>query len=158
MAGPILKIECNPEIECSNTGTISGFENIYPGFQTTRKISIINNRNVQCDLQLQTQFNNPDSYIFKHTNFSLSDNVLVPNQKKDVTMRIYVSTKADNNFANLYEKIDLNFKINCVVPSTSSGTVAGISTSHKPFEWWWLYIFFAFLIYLSLLRLAKNHE
>ena len=157
MAGSFL-IKCDPEIECSSSGTISNFENIYPGFQTTRKISVINNRNVQCDLKLQTQFNNPDSYIFKHTSFSLSDSFLVPNQKKDITLRLYVSTKADNNFANQTEKIDFNFKINCVETPTHSGTVAGISTTHISFEWWWLYIFLAFLIYLALLRLAKNQE
>lgn len=174
MADPILNIICNPEIECSKTGTISDFKNIYPGFQTTRKITVINNRNSQCDLKLQTQANNSNSPIYQYTKISFSGreidllsnsetsiDSLSPNQKKDITMRLYVSTKADNNFANQTEKINFNFKINCAISSTSSGTVAGVSTTNNPFcscSWWWKVILLIIIFLILILRLAKNRE
>lgn len=174
MANPSLKITCNPEIECSKTGTISDFENIYPGFQTTRSINISNNRNYQCDLKVQAQGANSNSPIYKYTKISFSGNdvglisntetligTLNPHQNKSFSMRFYVSTKAGNEFANQTEKIDFNFKINCVSPSTSLGTVAGISTTDKSFcscFWWWVFIIFAVLILIFISRLAKKRE
>lgn len=158
MASSILNITCNPEIECSSTGIISDIENIYPGFQSTRKITVTNNRNTQCELVLQTQFDNPQSLIQKHTKISLSENILSPNQKKDINVRFYVSTTADDSFANLSEKINFNFKINCVPSSTSSGTVAGVSTTNKSYSWWWLLIILVLLILATYLRLAKKQE
>lgn len=158
MASSILNITCNSEIECSNTGTISDIENIYPGFQSTRKITVTNNRDTQCELVLQTQFDNLESLIQKYTKISLSESILTPNQRKDINVRIYVSTTADDSFANLSEKINFNFKINCVPSSTSSGTIAGVSTTNKSFNYWWPFISFVLLIFVMYLRLAKKRE
>lgn len=173
MAGSVLEIQCNPDIECSKTGTITSFDNIYPGFQTSRKIVVTNNRNDTCELSLAGHNKDTNHPIYKYAkisfsgqeiNFASSNEILIdtlaPKQKKDINVRFYVSTKADNSFANQSETLDFNFKINCIPVSSSSGTVAGISTN-KSFcscFWWWFFILVAILVFIFTLRLAKKQE
>lgn len=158
MADSLLNIVCSQDIECSNTGTILGFSNIYPGYQDVRPIRISNNRNIQCDLLLQSQGEHPNSLIYKYTEIYFSNVTLSPKQKKDINIQLYISPKAGNEFANLSDKLNFNIKINCTDLSTPAGSVAGISTTPDSINWWLVFIIFSFFVFAVSLRLAKKQE
>lgn len=172
MANTLLNIKCDPDLECSKTGEISDFINIYPGFETTRNITISNNRSIDCDLTIKP-FASQSSEIFKFTKLFLSDKEITINQesyigkfikgqKSEYLLKLAVDNNAGNNFANLSETLDLSFLINCSESSSSaspSGTVAGVSTTNKCTNCcWWLYLLIIINIIYILFKIFKNRK
>lgn len=143
LAGNDLTINCHSSA-CSKSSDLPLFKeiNIYPGFNLSQKITVVNQRSESCSLRFNP-INSNNSLLSDAINLSLSsdnqvwyagtintlfnksDHLLgdIPsNSSREYLWTVFLNQSLDNQYQNLLTSFDLNLNFTCADSQTSTCT------------------------------------